>query len=114
MTGWVILVDQPKDLPTRDPQQGHYDERISCPPRLFDMGRPSWSNLARSYALPVEGVLCVAARGSARPPRGPRPVDEWLELREAKLYEHALPDLDGRAHRCARRADLQRRVSSSS
>jgi len=29
-----------------------------------------------------------------------------LELREAKLYEHALPDLS-RINRCARRTDYQ-------
>ena len=32
MTGWVILVDQPKDLPERrDPAQGDHDERVSRP-----------------------------------------------------------------------------------
>src|SRR5258708_9640328 len=30
-----------------------------------------------------------------------------LERREAKLYEHALPDLEEELNRCARRADFQ-------
>src|SRR5258705_7097082 len=30
-----------------------------------------------------------------------------LELREAKLYEHALPELEDELNRCARRADFQ-------
>src|SRR6266568_3724022 len=50
MTGWVILVDQPRDLPN---------------------------------------------------------AETMLELREQKLYEHALPDLEEELNRCARRADFQ-------
>jgi len=34
-------------------------------------------------------------------------VETMLELREAKLYEHALPELEDELNRCARRADLQ-------
>jgi hypothetical protein len=30
-----------------------------------------------------------------------------LELREAKLYEHALPELEDELNRCARRVDFQ-------
>ena len=34
-------------------------------------------------------------------------VETMLELREQKLYEHALPDLEEELNRCARRADFQ-------
>jgi glutathione synthase/RimK-type ligase-like ATP-grasp enzyme len=34
-------------------------------------------------------------------------VETMLELREAKLYEHALPELEDELNRCARRADFQ-------
>src|SRR6266542_3411997 len=34
-------------------------------------------------------------------------VETMLELREAKLYEHALPKLEDELNRCARRADFQ-------
>src|SRR5205823_2669877 len=33
--------------------------------------------------------------------------ETMLELREAKLYEHALPELEDDLNRCARRADFQ-------
>jgi len=34
-------------------------------------------------------------------------VETMLELREAKLYEHALPELEDELNRCARKADFQ-------
>jgi hypothetical protein len=34
-------------------------------------------------------------------------VETMLELREAKLYEHSLPELEDELNRCARRADYQ-------
>jgi glutathione synthase/RimK-type ligase-like ATP-grasp enzyme len=34
-------------------------------------------------------------------------VETMLELREQKLYEHALPDLEEELNKCARRADFQ-------
>ena len=34
-------------------------------------------------------------------------VETMLELREAKLYEHALPELEDLLNRCARRTDFQ-------
>ena len=34
-------------------------------------------------------------------------VETMLELREQKLYEHALPELEDELNRCARRADFQ-------
>ena len=107
MTGWVILVDQPKDLPNADtPHKVITTSEYLARPRLFDMGRPKLVNLARSYAYQSKGYyasLLAEARGHRVVPT----VETMLELREAKLYEHALPELEDELNRCARRADFQ-------
>jgi glutathione synthase/RimK-type ligase-like ATP-grasp enzyme len=107
MTGWVILVDQPKDLPNADtPHKVITTSEYLARPRLFDMGRPKLVNLARSYAYQSKGYyasLLAGARGHRVVPT----VETMLELREAKLYEHALPELEDELNRCARRADFQ-------
>jgi len=107
MTGWVILVDQPKDLPNADtPHKVITTSEYLARPRLFDMGRPKLVNLARSYAYQSKGYyasLLAEARGHRVVPT----VETMLELREAKLYEHALPKLEDELNRCARRADFQ-------
>src|SRR5262249_1152151 len=107
MTGWVILVDQPKDLPNAEtPHKVITTSEYLARPRLFDMGRPKLVNLARSYAYQSKGYyasLLAEARGHRVMPT----VETMLELREAKLYEHALPKLEDELNRCARRADFQ-------
>ena len=107
MTGWVILVDQPKDLPNADtPHKVITTSEYLARPRLFDMGRPKLVNLARSYAYQSKGYyasLLAEARGHRVVPT----VETMLELREAKLHEHALPELEDELNRCARRADFQ-------
>ena len=107
MTGWVILVDQPKDLPNAEtPHKVITTSEYLARPRLFDVGRPKLVNLARSYAYQSKGYyasLLAEARGHRVVPT----VETMLELREAKLYEHALPDLEDELNRCARRADIQ-------
>ena len=107
MTGWVILVDQPKDLPNADtPHKVITTSDYLARPRLFDMGRPKLVNLSRSYAYQSKGYyasLLAEARGHRVVPT----VETMLELREAKLYEHALPELEDELNRCARRADFQ-------
>src|SRR3989442_7875675 len=107
MTGWVILVDQPKDLPNADtPHKVITTSEYLARPKLFDMGRPKLVNLARSYAYQSKGYyasLLAEARGHGVM----RAVETMLELREAKLYEHALPKLEDELNRCARRADFQ-------
>src|SRR6202008_2201323 len=107
MTGWVILVDQPKDLPNaRPPPKVTTTSAYLARPRLFDMGRPKLVNLARSYNYQSKGYyasLLAEARGHRVVPS----VETMLELREAKLYEHALPELEDELNRCARRADFQ-------
>src|SRR5262249_45149395 len=61
---------------------------------------------ARSYAYQSKGYyasLLAEARGHRVVPT----VETMLELRESKLYEHALPELEDELNRCARRADFQ-------
>jgi glutathione synthase/RimK-type ligase-like ATP-grasp enzyme len=107
MTGWVILVDQPKDFPNADtPHKVISTSEYLARPRLFDVGRPKLLNLSRSYAYQSKGYyasLLAEARGHRIVPT----VETMLELREAKLYEHALPELEDELNRCARKADFQ-------
>jgi glutathione synthase/RimK-type ligase-like ATP-grasp enzyme len=107
MTGWVILVDQGRDLPNAEtPHKVISTGEYLARPRLFDMGRPKIVNLARSYAYQSKGYyasLLAEARGHRVVPT----VETMLELREQKLYEHALPELEDELNRCARRADFR-------
>jgi glutathione synthase/RimK-type ligase-like ATP-grasp enzyme len=107
MTGWVILVDQPKDFPNADtPHKVITTSEYLARPRLFDTSRPKLLNLSRSYAYQSKGYyasLLAEARGHRVVPT----VETMLELREAKLYEHALPELEDELNRNARRADFQ-------
>jgi glutathione synthase/RimK-type ligase-like ATP-grasp enzyme len=107
MTGWVILVDQPKDLPNAEtPHKVITTSEYLARPRLFDTARPKLVNLARSYAYQSKGYyasLLAEARGHRVVPT----VETMLELREQKLYEHALPELEDELNRSARRADFQ-------
>ena len=107
MTGWVILVDQPKDFPNADtPHKVITTSEYLARPRLFEVGRPKLLNLSRSYAYQSKGYyasLLAEARGHRVVPT----VETMLELREAKLYEHALPELEDELNRCARKADFQ-------
>lgn len=107
MTGWVILVDQPKDLPNAEtPHKVITTSEYLARPRLFDLGRPKLVNLSRSYAYQSKGYyasLLAEARGHRVVPS----VETMLELREAKLYEHALPDLEDELNRCIRKTDFQ-------
>jgi glutathione synthase/RimK-type ligase-like ATP-grasp enzyme len=107
MTGWVILVDQAKDLPNAEtPHKVITTSDYLARPRLFDVGRPKLVNLSRSYAYQSKGYyasLLAEARGHRVVPT----VETMLELRESKLYEHALPELEDELNRCARKADFQ-------
>src|SRR3974390_394696 len=106
MTGWVIVVDQPKDFPNADtPHKVITTSEYLARPRLFEV-RPKLINLSRSYAYQSKGYyasLLAEARGHRVVPT----VETMLELRESKLYEHALPELEDELNRCARRADFQ-------
>jgi glutathione synthase/RimK-type ligase-like ATP-grasp enzyme len=107
MTGWVILVDQSRDLPNAEtPHKVITTSDYLARPRLFETGRPKLVNLARSYAYQSKGYyasLLAEARGHRVVPT----VETMLELREQKLYEHALPDLEEELNKCARRVDFQ-------
>src|SRR5262244_2216483 len=104
MTGWVILVDQPKDLPNAEtPHKVITTSEYLARPRLFDMGRPKLVNLSRSYAYQSKGYYASLLAVPRGPPVLPT-VQTTLELREAKLYEPALPELEDDLTRCARRA----------
>jgi glutathione synthase/RimK-type ligase-like ATP-grasp enzyme len=107
MTGWVILVDQPKDFPNADtPHKVIMTSEYLARPRLFELGRPKVVNLSRSYNYQSKGYyasLLAEARGHRVMPS----VETMLELREIKLYEHALPELEDELNRCARKADFQ-------
>jgi glutathione synthase/RimK-type ligase-like ATP-grasp enzyme len=107
MTGWVILVDQPRDFPNAEtPHKVITTSEYLARPRLFDMGRPKLVNLSRSYAYQSKGYyasLLAEARGHRVVPT----VETMLELREAKLYEHALPELEDELNKYAHKADFQ-------
>jgi glutathione synthase/RimK-type ligase-like ATP-grasp enzyme len=107
MTGWVILVDQAKDFPNADtPHKVITTAEYLARPKLFDGARPKLVNLSRSYAYQSRGYyasLLAEARGHRIVPS----AETMLELREAKLYEHALPELEDELNRCARRAEFK-------
>ena len=94
MTGWVILVDQARDFPNAETPHkvittGDYLAR----PKLFaGLGRPKIVNLSRSYNYQSKGYyasLLAEARGHRMIPT----VETMLDLRELKLYEQSLPEL---------------------
>src|SRR5271169_6997577 len=108
MTGWVILVDQARDFPNADtPHKVITTSDYLARPKLFAAsGRAKLINLSRSYNYQSQGYyasLLAEARGHRVIPT----VETMLELRERKLYEYALPDLEEELNRCAQRADFQ-------
>src|ERR1041384_3797047 len=107
MTGWVILVDHPRDLPNAEtPHKVITTSEYLARPRLFEVGRPKLVNLARSYAYQSKGYyasLLAEARGHRVVPT----VETMLALRQKEHSEPALPDLEDELNRCARKADFQ-------
>ena len=94
MNGWVILVDHARDFPNADTPHkvittGDYLAR----PKLFaGLGRAKIINLSRSYNYQSKGYyasLLAEARGHRVIPT----VETMLDLRELKLYEQSLPEL---------------------
>jgi glutathione synthase/RimK-type ligase-like ATP-grasp enzyme len=105
MTGWVILVDQERDFPNADtPHKVITTSEFLARPKLFSpMARAKIINLSRSYNYQSKGYyasLLAEARGHRVIPS----VETMLELRERKLYEHALPELEAALNRAAQRA----------
>ncbi len=105
MTGWVILVDQPRDYPNADtPHKVITTSDYLARPKLFaGAGRAKLINLSRSYNYQSKGYyasLLAEARGHRVIPS----VETMLELRERKLYEQSLPDLEEALSSAAHRA----------
>ena len=94
MNGWVVLVDSARDFPNAETPHkvittGDYLAR----PKLFSsLGRAKIINLSRSYNYQSQGYYC-SLLAEARGHRVIPSVETMLELREHKLYEHALPEL---------------------
>ena len=94
MTGWVVLVDQPRDFPNAEtPHKVITTSDYLARPKLFSgPGRPKIINLSRSYNYQSKGYyasLLAEARGHRIIPT----VETMLELSEPKLYQQSLPDL---------------------
>src|ERR1700685_4745100 len=94
MTGWVVLVDQPRDFPNADtPHKVITTSDYLARPQLFaGQERAKLINLSRSYNYQSKGYyasLLAEARGHRVIPS----VETMLELRELKLYEQSLPEL---------------------
>jgi glutathione synthase/RimK-type ligase-like ATP-grasp enzyme len=105
MTGWVILVDSPRDFPNAEtPHKVITTSDYLARPKLFSaLGRAKIVNLSRSYNYQSKGYyasLLAEARGHRVLPS----VETMLELREHKLYEHALPELQQALVVCAHKA----------
>ncbi|MCW6510388.1 RimK family protein [Lichenifustis flavocetrariae] len=105
MTDWVILVDQERDFPNADtPHKVITTRDYLARPKLFSgASRAKVVNLSRSYDYQSSGYyasLLAEARGHRIIPT----VETMLELRERKLYEHALPELEHALARCAQKA----------
>src|SRR5580704_11006556 len=70
MTGWVILVDQGRDLPNAEtPHKVISTGEYLARPRLFDMGRPKIVNLARSYAYQSKGYYASLLAAPSSSPK---------------------------------------------
>jgi glutathione synthase/RimK-type ligase-like ATP-grasp enzyme len=94
MTGWVILVDQARDFPNADtPHKVITTSDYLARPKLFAaLDRAKIINLSRSYNYQSKGYyasLLAEARGHRVIPT----VATMLDLRELKLYEQSLPEL---------------------
>ncbi len=105
MTGWVILVDNPREFPNADtPHKVITTTDYLARPKLFSAsGRAKIINLSRSYNYQSKGYyasLLAEARGHRIIPT----VETMLELREHKLYEYALPDLEEALNAAAHKA----------
>src|SRR5947209_459571 len=105
MTGWVVLVDHLRDFPNAEtPHKVITTRDYLARPKLFSgPGRPKIINLARSYHYQSKGYyasLLAEARGHRIIPS----VETMLELRELKLYQQSLPDLQEALTSAARKA----------
>ncbi len=91
MTGWVILVDQPRDLPNAEtPHKVISTSEYLARPRLFDMGRPKLVNLARSYAYQSNSRRPNGSKRSSRAmPKHTSSLNspsDWKSARRAQRF----------------------------
>src|ERR1700744_4449386 len=105
MNGWVILVDQARDFPNADtPHKVITTDDYLARPKLFaGVSRAKIINLSRSYNYQSKGYyasLLAEARGHRIIPT----LETMPELREQKLYEQSLPDLQEALNVAAHRA----------
>src|SRR5271168_4598253 len=105
MTGWVVLVDHARDFPNAEtPHKVITTRDYLARPKLFaGPGRPKIINLSRSYNYQSKGYyasLLAEARGHRIIPT----AETMLELRQQKLYEHSVPELEAALFRCAQRS----------
>jgi ribosomal-protein-alanine N-acetyltransferase len=115
MTGWVILVDQPRDLPNAETPHKVIttSEYLARPAPVRD--GPAEARQPRPLLrLPVEGLLRLAAGRGARPPRGADRRDHAGAARAEALRARAAR-ARGRAQplRPARRLPARRRVQAA-
>ncbi|MBV9247109.1 MAG: RimK family protein, partial [Methylobacteriaceae bacterium] len=97
-------VDHERDFPNADtPHKVITTADYLARPKLFNSAfRTKIVNLSRSYNYQSKGYyasLLAEARGHRILPT----VETMLELRQQKLYEHALPELEAALNRCAHR-----------
>jgi glutathione synthase/RimK-type ligase-like ATP-grasp enzyme len=105
---WVIVVDNLKDFPNADtPHKVITTSEYIARPKLFETERAKVVNLSRSYAYQSKGYY-ASLLGEARGHRVLPEVQTMLELREAKLYEHAIPELEDALNRCYAKTRMQK------
>ena len=105
---WVIVVDNLKDFPNADtPHKVITTSEYIARPKLFETERAKVVNLSRSYAYQSKGYY-ASLLGEARGHRVLPEVQTMLELREAKLYEHVIPELEDALNRCYAKNRMQK------
>jgi glutathione synthase/RimK-type ligase-like ATP-grasp enzyme len=103
MSGWVILVDHPKDFPNAEtPHKVITTRDYLARPKLFE-GRAKVVNLSRSYNYQSRGYY-ASLLAEARAHRVIPTVETMLELGARSMYEPALPELEDALNKCARKA----------
>ena len=106
MTGWVILVDQPRDFPNADtPHKVITTRDYLARPKLFAGARPGEGHQPVAVLqLSVEGLLRLAARRGARPSRDPDRRDDARAARAEALRAVAAGTAGGADRRRAQGA----------
>ena len=106
---WIVLVDNLKDFPNADtPHKVITTSDYIVRPKLFETERAKVVNLSRSYAYQSKGYY-ASLLGEARGHRMLPEVQTMLELREAKLYAHTLPELEDALNRCYTKAKMDKK-----